>query len=50
VFDTDGRLLGDVPMPPGFTPLWIGDDLVAGVQRDDLGVERVRVYRIERQD
>jgi hypothetical protein len=49
VFDADGRLLGDVPMPPGFTPRWIGDDLVAGVQRDDLGVERVRVYRIGRE-
>jgi hypothetical protein len=49
VFDADGRLLGDVPIPPGFTPGWIGDDLMAGVQRDGLGVERVRVYRIERQ-
>jgi len=49
VFDPAGRLLGDVPMPPGFTPRWIGDDLVAGVQRDDLGVERVRVHRIERE-
>jgi hypothetical protein len=50
VFDTDGRWLGDVPMPPGFTPHWIGDDLVAGVQRDDLGIERVRVHRIEREE
>lgn len=48
VFDADGRLLGDVPMPPGFTPRWIGGELVAGVQRDELGVQRVRVHRIQR--
>jgi hypothetical protein len=49
VFQADGRLLGVVPMPPGFRPLWIGGDLVAGVQRDELGVERVRVHRVQRE-
>jgi hypothetical protein len=48
VLDADGRLLGAVPMPPGFTPRWVGGDLVLGVHRDELGVERVRAHRIER--
>jgi hypothetical protein len=49
VLDPNGRLLGDVPMPAGFVPLWIGEDAVAGVHRDDVGVETVRVYPILRE-
>ena len=44
VFDPEGRFLGDVPMPEGFRPLWIGRHRVAGVHTDTLGVERVRIY------
>lgn len=49
VFETDGRWLGDVPMPPGFTPGWIGEDRLVGVRHDSLGVERVAVYWVERE-
>jgi hypothetical protein len=48
IFSATGRYLGDLAVPAGFTPLSWSDDLVAGVWRDDLGVERIRVYRIER--
>lgn len=48
VLEPDGRLVGEVRMPEGFVPLWIGDEVVAGVHRDDMGVERVRVYGIRR--
>jgi hypothetical protein len=36
-------------MPAGFVPLWIGEDAVAGLHRDDVGVETVRVYPILRE-
>jgi hypothetical protein len=49
VFAGDGRYLGQVAMPHGFRPFWIRQGIAAGVWRDDLGVERVRVYRIERE-
>jgi hypothetical protein len=48
VFDSAGRYLGDVAMPMGFRPLSMKNGLLAGVWRDDVGVERVRVYRLER--
>jgi hypothetical protein len=35
--------------PQGLRPFWIRQGIAAGVWRDDLGVERVRVYRIERE-
>jgi len=45
VFDTDGRMLGDVEVPLERV-LEIGDDHVLGVYRDDLDVEYVRMYRL----
>jgi hypothetical protein len=41
VFDTVGRFLGEVDMPPTFTPHVIGADHVTGVCRDSLDVESV---------
>ncbi|MGD8289009.1 MAG: hypothetical protein PVI31_10330, partial [Gemmatimonadota bacterium] len=46
VFDSEGRLQGGVLMPPDFYPMSIRDDRVAGVWRDELGVEYVRVYAV----
>ena len=37
----EGRWLGSVEMPPGFTPIQLREDRILGVERDDLGVERV---------
>lgn len=48
VVTSDGRWLGPVTMPALFEPLEIGADYVVGVQRDALGVERVRVHAIRK--
>lgn len=50
IFDPDARMLGTIELPGDFQPLRIGDDFVIGVVTDDLGVERVRLYRLEKQD
>jgi hypothetical protein len=48
VFDTAGKLIGDVRMPTRFRAHHIGTDFIAGVATDDDGVESVRVYRLTR--
>jgi hypothetical protein len=48
VFSADGALLGDVQVTPGFRPLQIGEDWIIGVGRDELDVEYVRLYGIEK--
>ena len=57
VFRTDGAWLGYVEIPEGLPQLRvsydmqsmeIGSDYVLGVWVDDLGVEQVRLYRIEK--
>lgn len=48
VFDLDGRMLGTVDMPQGFSPTEIGSDYVLGTIRDELDVERVRLYELVR--
>ena len=49
VFEADGTYLGAVVPPEGFSPSAppvFGRSFVWAVERDDLGVERVRRYRI----
>lgn len=46
VFAPDGRWLGDVQLPEGFDPMWIDEEVVAGVWEDELEVEHLRAYRI----
>jgi hypothetical protein len=48
VFDAGGRLLGELALPDGFELLEIAPDLVLGIQRDELDVESVRGYRLNR--
>ena len=48
VFSPTGRWLGDVTMPARFRALQITSDAVLGLARDDDGVERVRLYRIDK--
>ena len=48
VFGPDGRLLGTVVMPARFTVFQIGIDWVLGVGLDELDVEYVRLYRLEK--
>ena len=48
VFAADGRALGTVETPPGLRVLEIGRDYVLGVWQDDLDVEHVRLYQLDR--
>ncbi len=48
VFDQSGRFLGVVEMPAGGRIMQIGEDFVLGVWRDELEVEIVRMYRLEK--
>ncbi len=57
VFAPDGTWLGTVALPPGLERgfvqyqapyMEIGDDHVLGVWRDELGVQYVRMYRLNR--
>lgn len=48
VFDQEGVLVARVRTPVGLRILDIGRDYVLGVARDDLDVERVRLYRLEK--
>lgn len=44
VLDPSGRWLGVVDVPPGFSPLHIGNEWILGVERDELDVEYVVLY------
>lgn len=48
IFDAGGTWLGAVETPANFNVFEIGDDYVAGVGQDDLGVERVLVYELRK--
>jgi hypothetical protein len=50
VFASDGTPLGWASVPPRFTILDLRDGLVLGVERNELDVQAVSVYRIERHD
>ncbi len=48
IFDPDGRVAGMFVSPNGFRPLQIGEDFMVGVWQDELGVEEIRVYKLDR--
>jgi hypothetical protein len=48
VFNPDGRVLGFIETPDGLTILEIGTDYILGRTTDDLGVESVQVWPLER--
>ncbi|MEX0892434.1 MAG: hypothetical protein WEB88_09720 [Gemmatimonadota bacterium] len=48
VLDPVGRLLGEVVFPERFRTLEVGADYVLGVWRDELDVEHVRLYVLEK--
>jgi hypothetical protein len=48
VFSVAGELLGSVILPERFTIHEIGVDYVLGVWRDDLDVEFIRMYELDR--
>ncbi len=48
VFDSGGGLLGAVQVPERFHVHQIGEDWILGVWRDELGVEYMRVYGLDK--
>ena len=48
VFGADGRHLGPIQLPAGLEVYQIGADFVLGKVRDDLDVDYVHLYRIEK--
>ena len=48
VFRPDGRYLGTVKVPQGLDKIEIGRDYVLGVARNDLGVEIVQMFGLDR--
>ena len=48
VFDPQGRVMARVNGPAKFTVLDIGRDYILGLRTDELDVERVEVYRLNR--
>ena len=48
VFDPEGRWMGDIEIPYGGYVYEIGVDYLLGVWVDELDVEQVRLYRIDR--
>jgi hypothetical protein len=48
VFDSTGQMLGAVTMPERFVPLEIGADYVLGRWQDELEVQYVREFGLEK--
>ena len=48
VLNRNGAVVATVSMPADFEPSSIDADYVLGVRRDELDVESVRVYRVQR--
>jgi len=48
IFDRDGRVVTRLDMPAGLDPTHIGTDFVLGVWRNELDVEHVRLYRLDK--
>lgn len=48
VFDSEGRVLGFVETPTGLRIYEIGEDYILGRATDDLGVEYVQMWSLER--
>ena len=48
VFDSEGAFLGEVVVPAGLTVHDIGETHLTGKWTDDLGIEYVHVYEIQK--
>lgn len=48
VIRRDGTVVARVPMPDGVAPLQIREDRILGLSRDELGVERIVVYGLNK--
>ena len=48
VLDPEGRALGFIEPPDGLTVCEIGTDYLLGLATDEMGVESVQVWELER--
>lgn len=48
IFDAEGRQVATAELPAGFTVYEIGEDFLLGSWQDELDLEYVRMYRLER--
>lgn len=48
IFDAEGKLTGFLETPGGFRITYIGTQSVLGVHADSLGIETVRMYRLDK--
>jgi hypothetical protein len=48
VFDPEGRLVATLPIPDGLRVMEIGSDYVLGSYSDELGVQYLRMYALQR--
>ena len=48
VFDPTGRVLGQVELPADLDVYEIGEDYILGANRDELSVERVQLWKLNR--
>jgi hypothetical protein len=48
VFDDTGALSATIELPSALSPTDIGDDYVLGIERNELDLEFVRLYRLHR--
>ena len=48
VFDPEGRVLGFLETPAGLEIREIGEDYILGRKVDELGVESIQLWRLER--
>ena len=48
VVDPAGDILGEVLLPPGFELTHVGGDRLVGIVRDEMDLETVRVYALNR--
>ena len=49
IYDRTGAHVARLQLPAGFVPMWSDGIVVVGVWKDDLEVEYIRAYTIERQ-
>jgi hypothetical protein len=50
ILDGDGRLVGRLETPEGLRPMEIGVDHILALATDELGIEEVRLYGLQRPD
>jgi hypothetical protein len=48
VLQSDGQKVGEILVPRGLEPTYIGSTALVGIVRDSLGVESVQVHRVTR--